>query len=107
MKQQRVLIEGTPRSADGDWTQIGPLLAPKDRRGSSTVFVDAKATTVVFGWNDDTPGVWLDEDEPVKLGNSQRGHHTPIEKLPLLADLREGPFELDGPNARWRWSLID
>lgn len=102
----RILIECSPRDG-GDWTQIGPLLTPIDPRGSGTAFVDAKAMTVVFGWDKGVPGVWLDKGLSVELGMYQRGHLTPAEGLVRLADLRDGPFELDGPNARWRWSLID
>jgi hypothetical protein len=103
----RILVECCPRSG-GDWTQIGPPIAPGAIRGSGTAFQDTAIVMVVFGWDDETvPGVWLDDGQAVRIGNSQRGHVTPVEELVRLADLRAGPFEMDGPNARWRWSLID
>lgn len=103
----RILVECSPRGG-GAWTQIGPPIEPGLVRGSGTAFRDADIVTVVFGWDNETvPGVWLDDGQAVKLGNSQRGHLTPVEGLVRLADLRAGPFEMDGPNARWRWSLID
>lgn len=103
----KILVECSPRGG-GDWTQIGAPIAPGGRHGSGTAFQDATIVLVVFGWNSETvPGVWLDDSKVAKLGNGQRVHVTPVEGLVQLADLRAGPFELDGPNARWRWRLID
>lgn len=103
---QRILVERS-NLAGGDWTQVGPLNGPQDLRGSGTAIRDGQEILVVFGWdNEGAPRVWQDKGISVKLGNQQRGHVGPAEDLQSLADLREGPFELDGPHARWRWSLI-
>jgi hypothetical protein len=104
--RQVILVERSPRDG-GEWTQVGPLNGPNDLRGSGTAILDGENVLVVFGWDTESvPRVWRDDGISVKLGRQQRGHVGPAEQLVALADLRDGPFELDGPNARWRWSLI-
>lgn len=105
--KQVILIERSPRDG-GDWIRVGPLNGPDDQRGSGTAILDGENVLVVFGWDSaGVPRVWKDDGLAVDLGAGQRGHVTPVEQHQVLADLRDGPFELDGPNARWRWSLTD
>lgn len=103
---KRILVERSPREG-GDWVQVGPTITPADLRGSGTAIRDSQEVVVAFGWDDEgVPRVWQDNHEPEKLPG-QRAHRLPVEQLVPLADLRDGPFELDGPINRWRWSLID
>jgi len=91
------------RHPDGGWRQLPPL--PRPRRGSGSVRWEGELMVALFGWNEDgVPGVWIDVRPSLDLGSERLhlGHD-----FLRVADLTEGPYELDGPVARWRWRLTE
>lgn len=99
----RIRVEHRPE--DGEWHRIGPGIGEGDQLGSGTAHVDGASVVVIFGWFDQAPEVRTNTGPSTRLGHGVRGHIAGEQER--LADLRQGPFELDGPNGRWRWSLVD
>jgi hypothetical protein len=101
----KIRVEHRP-PGDGAWHAVGPPISPADRTGSGQAFHDDSLVVVLFGWSEDVPAVWLDSRRSASVAFGVRAHE-PGNHYTRLADLRDGPFELDSPNGRWRWSLID
>lgn len=63
---------------------------------SAVAVVDGQEVVVVAGWWNGRARLWID-----RTGTDQ-----PISTLPVLAELADGPVELEGPRARWRWRVV-
>lgn len=100
------LIQVQYRLHRGDqrWRAALPVY-PGDPYGSCTAVVDDKEITVVFGWSDGQ-AVLRRSTGTERVAGDPAGRLVEPEALPVLANLAEGPVELDGPKGRWRWRVV-
>jgi hypothetical protein len=102
----RRLIQSQYRLYVGDqrWRAHQPVY-PSDPWASCTAVVDGREITVVFGWHHDRALLWRSDGIELVSGD-RSGRLVDANQLPVIADLAEGPVELDGPKARWRWRVV-
>lgn len=81
------MIQTTCRLHDGDqrW-RVSHTIYAGGGPGEVTALVGGEEVPVVFGWTGGRPFLRV-------------GTATPV-------DLVDGPVELDGPRARWRWRVV-
>jgi hypothetical protein len=97
-----IKIEFELNDRPGVW-EIHPFLHVTEPNGSGTALIRGKPTVIMFGWVDGIPGVW-ELDGPT-YGTTKGRVVTGT--VAQLADLREGPYEVPGPVARWRFTLVE
>lgn len=102
----RRLIQVQYRLHHGDqrWRATQPVY-PGDQLASCTVFIDGDETIVVFGWRGDRALLWRSTGFELAATRDIRTL-VDVAHLPVLADLTDGPVELDGPKGRWRWRVV-
>jgi hypothetical protein len=65
---------------------------PGDAHSSCVARLGDEEVIIVYGWQEGTPMLW-------------RTKGAKVDELVKVADLAEGPVQLDGPRARWRWRV--
>lgn len=93
------------RHDETNWRQA-PDLRPGDDPGSAPALRNGEEAIIVFGWVANLPLVWWAET-PGTLTDDGRGRIIWSEALGLVGHLGEGPVEMNAPDARWRWELVD
>lgn len=99
-----IQVQCRPHRGDQRWRAALPVY-PGEPHGSCTVIIDGREITVVFGWHDGQPLLWRSEGVELVTGD-RSGRLVDGHQLAVLANLAEGPIELDGPKARWRWRVV-
>ena len=80
------IIQAQYRLHDGDqrW-RVSQTIYAGGEPGSTTAVVDGEEVPVIFGWTGGRAYLRVGDRVPV--------------------DLTDGPVELEGPRARWRWRV--